>query len=177
VLSAEAIQVRPLRDRLERWAALWGVPMLADGVALRTSSRLRTSLGSYRVHRTELTLAAWLLSGPEALLDEVLCHEAAHAAVHALHGRRARPHGAEWRGLMQQAGFPPRLRVPWSAVPARRRIAAAERALWEHRCPVCQATRLARTRVTRWRCRSCREEGREGRLVVQQLPSLMGIDQ
>jgi len=176
VPSAHASQAESLRDRLQRWGDLWEVPKLAEKIALRMSSRLRTSLGSYRAQRTELTLAAWLLDGPEALLAEVLCHEAAHAAVHALHGRRVRPHGAEWCGLMKRAGFPPRVRVPWSVVPASRRVAAAERGLWEHRCPVCQATRLARTRVTRWRCRSCREEGREGRLVIHRLPSVIGID-
>jgi predicted SprT family Zn-dependent metalloprotease len=172
----DRFQLKPLRDRLERWGVLWGVPALSEEIALRTSSRMRTSLGSYRAHRAELTLAEWLLDGPETLLEEVLGHEAAHAAVHSLHGRRAKSHGPEWRALMEQAGLPPRVRVPWSALPAGRRVAAARRGLWEHRCPICQATRVARTRVPRWRCRSCREMGREGHLVIHRLPTVVGID-
>jgi predicted SprT family Zn-dependent metalloprotease len=169
-------RLRHLEERIGVLGSLWGVPELATDVVLRTSSRLRTSLGIYRPDRGELTLAAWLLEGPEALLEEVFGHEAAHAAVHSLHGRRVRPHGSEWRGLMERAGLPPRVRLPWSALPAGRRVAASQRGLWEHRCPVCQATRLARTRVGRWRCRSCRERGRDGRLLVRRLPSAIGID-
>jgi predicted SprT family Zn-dependent metalloprotease len=170
------VQIKLLRDRLESWGRLWGVPTLAEDVELHLSSRLRTSLGNYRVDRSQLTLAAWLLDGPTALVEHVLCHEAAHAAVHALHGRRVKPHGVEWRIMMVQAGWPARVRVPWSALPASRRVAPHHRGLWEHRCPVCQATRLARTRVTRWRCRSCRNAGRDGRLVIRRLPSVIGID-
>jgi predicted SprT family Zn-dependent metalloprotease len=170
------VRMMSLRERLQRWGALWGVPALSQDIVLRTSSQLRISLGSYRAHRSELTLASWLLEGPEVLLEEVLCHEAAHAAVWALYGGGARPHGIEWRCLMEGAGFPPRVRVPWSALPAGRRVAAARRGLWEHRCPVCQASRLARTHMSRWRCRSCREAGRSGRLVVHRLPGVMEID-
>jgi len=155
---------------------LWGVPTPATDVALRTSSRLRTSLGNYRAKRSEITLAAWLLDGPADLLEEVLCHEAAHAAVHALHRRRVRPHGAEWRGLMGRAGLPARRRVPPSALGAASKAPATRYALWEHRCPVCQNTRIARTRVNRWRCRPCHESGRDGRLVIRRLSGAIGID-
>lgn len=172
----ESTRRETILDQLRCWGALWGVPTLPRDVVLRTSSRLRASLGSYRADRGELTLASWLLDGPKGLLQEVACHEAAHAAVHSLHGRGVRPHGAEWQRLMQQAGIPARVRVPWSALPPGRRVAAARRGLWEHRCPVCQATRFAHTRVSRWRCASCREAGRDGRLVVHRLPHAIGID-
>jgi predicted SprT family Zn-dependent metalloprotease len=165
-----------LRGHLVGWGRSWGLPGLHRQLRLRVSPRLRTSLGSYRAAQGELILAEWLLDGPEALLEEVLGHEAAHAAVHAMHGRGARPHGPEWRSLMEQAGLPARVQVPGSALPPGRRPAAARRALWEHRCPVCQATRFARTRVGRWRCRACREAGRDGKLVVRRLQGAVGID-
>jgi predicted SprT family Zn-dependent metalloprotease len=176
MIPDDAIRLQPLRDRLADWGSLWGIPSFAERVALRTSRRMRTSLGSYDARRVQLTVANWLVAGPLALLEEVLCHEAAHAAVHTLHGRHAKAHGTEWRALMEQAGVEPRVRMPWGALPASRRVPTARRGLWEHRCPVCQVTRVARTRVSRWRCRSCREAGRDGRLVIWRLPQAMEID-
>ena len=152
------------------------MPRLADDLGLRSSSRLRRSLGIYRADRAEITLASWLLDGPSDLLGEVLCHEAAHAAVHFAHGQRVRPHGREWQGLMVAAGMQPRIRIPVSELPATRQSSFAGAGVWEHRCPVCQATRLARTRVTRWRCRRCRDAGRAGELVIEKVSSPIRVD-
>ena len=159
--------LEPLRARMGVWSTLWRIPCLDERVGLRTSSRLRRALGLYRPARTEITLAAWLLEEPGPLLDEVLCHEAAHAAVHLSHGSRVRPHGREWRGLMADAGYAPRIRIPEALIPESRRIERSPARFWEHRCPVCRATRLAKKRVLQWRCGRCRDQGREGRLVVE----------
>jgi predicted metal-dependent hydrolase len=97
-------RLRGLRNSLAHWAQLWRVPRLSRDVALRASTRFQRSLGSYRAKRAEITLAAWLVDGPAHLLEEVLCHEAAHAAVHLVHGDRVRPHGPEWRDFMARAG-------------------------------------------------------------------------
>lgn len=256
VATADPRTRSELHALLEGWAALWGVPHLAQEIGLRVSTRLRRSLGTYRPSTRQITLAAWLLDeAPRALLEEVLCHEAAHAAVHLTEaaraergaegagsgvaaegpadeggeaasadpdvgsdagasvgakrrrgvagslaklrehftrrgrearsrgrertggrgarknvrsraGARVRPHGAEWRAFMEAAGFPARVRIPEELMPESIRAANRASRRWEHRCPVCQATRMARTRVTRWRCRRCVEAGRSGRLVI-----------
>lgn len=167
---------RALASSIDPIAESWGLPDLGERVTLRVSRRLRRSLGSYHSGRAEITLAAWLFDAPSPLLDEVLCHEAAHAAVHFLHGRGARPHGREWRDLMAKAGFEPRVRIPFSELPESHRKRLSRSPVWEHRCPVCQATRLARTRVTRWRCTSCRAAGRSGELVIERVPAPIPVD-
>jgi len=169
-------RIQGIAGSLAHWAELWGVPSLRNRVALRTSSRFRRSLGSYRATHSEITLAAWLVDGPSALLEEVLCHEAAHAAVHFVYGERVKPHGPEWRDLMVKAGTPARVRIPVAELPESRQIAFSKASAWEHRCPVCQATRFARTRVTRWRCRQCRDQGRSGELVIERVPSPIPVD-
>jgi predicted SprT family Zn-dependent metalloprotease len=108
------------------------------------------------------------LTGPPGVLREALCHEAAHAAVYEIHGRGPKPHGSEWRALMRAVGFAPRTKVPMDLLPDALSHRALER-IWEHRCPVCQAVRRARRRVTRWRCVACRAAGLEGELVITAL--------
>ena len=173
---ADLDQTQQLRNSVDQWGRLWGVPHLGEDISLRTSSRFQRSLGSYRATRAEITLAAWLVDGPAGLLREVLCHEAAHAAVHFVHGKQARPHGKEWRGFMEQADLPARVRIPISELPESKRTVLTKSRVWEHRCPVCQATRFARTRVTRWRCSRCRDEGRSGELLVERVPSPIAVD-
>ena len=168
----ETTGIGDLRDSVVRWGQLWGVPELGSEVSLRLSTRFRRSLGTYRPSRSEITLAAWLMDGPAPLLDEVLCHESAHAAVFFMHGREARPHGREWQGLMARAEMPARLRIPTSELPDSRPVTPRANAVWEHRCPVCQATRFSKTRVTRWRCRSCRALGLSGKLLTRLMTGL-----
>lgn len=108
------------------------------------------------------------------LIREVLCHELAHLAVYLRHGAAARPHGPEWRGLVEQAGYVPRRRAPRvlgaDRAPARRRMTAR----FEHRCPVCQAVRIARTATLRWRCAECVADGLDGDLIVTRVASTAG---
>ncbi len=172
--SVAELESRPLESLhalLHSWATLWDMPLLSKSIGLRTSSRFRRSLGSFSPSRSQITLARWLLDdAPRPLLEEVLCHEAAHAAVHLVGGRRrVRPHGPEWRGFMIAAGLTPRVRIPEVLMPEGVRAAMAAGRRWEHRCPVCQATRMARTKVTRWRCRRCVEAGRSGGLVIERV--------
>lgn len=147
--------------------AIWGVPDFASSVSIRLSTRQRRTLGKYRARTAEITVAACLIEADDQLLREVLCHEAAHAAVRALHGAGLPPHGPEWRSLMAKAGFPARATIPLSDLPATPNTKNIESAMWEHRCPVCQATRYARTRVTRWRCHGCRTRGDSGALMIR----------
>jgi predicted SprT family Zn-dependent metalloprotease len=170
-------QLEALREDISRWAVLWGVPRMGGELRLRVSTRMRRSIGSYRAARDEIALAAWLFEATTAatLLEEVLCHEAAHAAVHRVHGRSVRPHGREWRGFMERAGLRARVRIPLEELPATQRGTLVQAGGWVHRCPICQATRLARTRVPRWRCRRCRERGLGGELRVERVGAASGF--
>lgn len=174
--AAEPSQIKSLNRSIVELASLWEVPQLESEVSIRISTRFQSSLGSYRPAHGEIALAAWLLDAPDELLEEVLCHEAAHAAVNFVHGASAKPHGSEWRGFMSAAGVPARVRIPASELPRARQSVLAKRRVWEHRCPVCQATRMAATRVTRWRCRRCREAGLSGELVIERVAGPMAVD-
>jgi len=99
------------RPQVERWEAAWGLPGLSDSVTVEFSRRLRSSFGNCRSAEGKIRLAERLRNGNRRLLEEILCHELAHVAVHRLHGPRARPHGPEWRRLMARAGFSPRARI------------------------------------------------------------------
>ena len=176
VQALDPDRMEELGQSVVQWAVLWGVPNLGNEISLRLSSRFRRSLGSYRASRAEITLAAWLVNGPADLLNEVLCHEAAHAAVHFVHGEHAKPHGNEWQRFMKQAEVPARVRIPTSELPRPHRIAMTTAGVWEHRCPVCQTTRLARSRVTRWRCSRCRSRGRSGELAIERVPGPIAVD-
>lgn len=159
------------RTHLTRWGALWGAPDVADRVRVVVSGRLRTSLGLYVSARDEVRLARFLLDGPPSLLLEVLCHEAAHAVVHRRHGRRARPHGREWRALMRAAGYPGHARLPAERLAALPESALRRRALWLHRCARCGRERLAGRPVPSWRCAPCRQAGRTGALEIRRQPA------
>lgn len=155
-----------LRRLLAQWAETWNLAGLDQRLEITFSPRFRTSLGRCSPGTGEVRLATFLLTGPPAVLCEALCHEAAHAAVHELHGRGPKPHGPEWRALMQAAGFEPRARLPASLLPDVSPNWGRPGKRWEHRCPVCHAFRVARRRVPQWRCAACRAAGLEGGLIV-----------
>jgi len=99
------------RPQVKRWERAWGLPGLSDSVTVEFSRRLRSSFGLCMTKEGRIRLAERLRNGSQDLLEEILCHELAHVAVHRLHGPRARPHGPEWRQLMARAGFVPRARI------------------------------------------------------------------
>ncbi len=163
--SEKAPSTAALQRRIAAWARIWGTPGLERKLSIEFSGRMRVSLGRCSPNGT-LRLAAWLTTAPSSLLDEVLCHEAAHAAVRVLHGRKRRPHGPEWRALMQAAGFAPRVRLPHEHLPPVQRERLRRDPVYEHRCPVCQSFRLARRAMARWRCGVCIDSGLTGRLLI-----------
>jgi len=173
----------PLREKARCWEEVWGLPGLLDSVTVEFSTRMRVSLGLCRPVQGRIRLAASLRNGGadagtgglsasdtrSSLLEEVLCHELAHVAVHRLYGRRAKPHGPEWKSLLVKAGYEPRVRVLENDP----RLPAAfnkPRPRWEHRCPVCHARRVAGRPVRQWRCVACRKAGLSGKLVITKLP-------
>jgi SprT protein len=152
---------------IARWAVLWRVPGLEQRLTVSFSPRLRRSLGRCVPAKRIVRLNVRLLHATAALLEEVLCHEVAHVAVHELHVTRCRPHGPEWAALMRAAGFEPRVRARLSHdAQSVVRPARADRPLYEHRCPVCQAVRMARRPVPQWRCAACLAARLDGRLLI-----------
>lgn len=150
---------------LAMWSEAWGLPELPYGVRIVFSRRLQSSLGRCVPGAGLIRLNPGLLDGPPEALREVVCHEVAHVATWLLHGRRARPHGEEWKALMRRAGYFPRARWAEAAVPT----AVRERrsgVVYVHTCPVCRSEWVARRTVSAWRCAACRNAGREGRLTV-----------
>ena len=126
---------------------------------------MQRSLGRCVPRTGAVRLNARVLGDNSELLEEVLCHELAHIATFQLHGPKVRPHGSEWAALIRAAGFEPRVRTRLS-----RDIevtAITDQAFYEHRCPVCHTTRLARRPVRAWRCAECFAAGLEGKLVIE----------
>jgi predicted SprT family Zn-dependent metalloprotease len=161
------------RSLLRGWGDLWGVPDLADSVAVRPSTRLRRSLGRCRAESGRISIHAGLLEGDRRLFEEVLCHEAAHVAAHRLAGRSEAPHGELWRDLVRAAGFEPRVRakltLPGQEPPANERPARPTRFSYEHRCPICQSVRYARTAHRQWLCADCVAAGLPGTLEITRI--------
>lgn len=58
-----------------------------------------------RTRRCHIRLNARLLAEhPRQMLEETVPHEVAHVVVFRIYGRSVRPHGPEWRALMQAFG-------------------------------------------------------------------------
>ena len=177
--GATASGLRPTQARnaqrvLSGLGVLWDAPALAD-IGVVANPRLSRTLGRLvgRPLRIEI--------GPRALgtskrLREVVTHEGAHAVL--VTGRanaRQAPHGTEWRRLMALAGYPDARAAHWrcrpsaskSTSPTRRPKADALPATrYDHWCPVCQSSRVARRPVKAWRCAACAEAGLDGSLEI-----------
>ena len=119
---------RRARPVLARLAALYGEPRVLD-IDVRSSGRLSASLARAYLAEARVLVAVPLVGSRH--LDEVLVHEVAHIVCHWRHGR-TRPHGREWRALVEEAGQPARVRLHPDDVrlPPRRRRRSRRRTLW-----------------------------------------------
>ncbi|MEZ4416163.1 MAG: SprT family zinc-dependent metalloprotease [Gemmatimonadota bacterium] len=158
-----------LEPLVRQWGRRWGLPDLADHLSVRFSDRMTRSLGRCRPASGRVRLAAHLQDGPAALLEEVLCHEVAHVAVHQLQGRGSPPHGPIWRELVEAAGYPARMRAPATSTATAPSRPTGPRPRYVHRCPVCHTERMARRPVPEWRCAECLAAGLDGRLEITRL--------
>jgi len=80
---------------------------------------------------------------PDAFVRETVPHEVAHVVTWLLHGRRARPHGAEWQAVMHHLGIAsPRRCHDFDMPPVRRQRR------WPYRC-ACRVHQLSTTRHRR----------------------------
>lgn len=164
VADARAIEM------LSRSLRRWDLDAAALGARIEFSSRLRTSLGVCYPERNLIRLHPFL-ARPEnsMLLHGVVCHEAAHIAAPIKAGRRVKPHGPEWKALVRECGYKPRVRlqVPdFHKSRQSRKNGSDLRAVFEHCCPVCQTQRLASRPQRRWRCADCVDAGLDGKLTI-----------
>jgi predicted SprT family Zn-dependent metalloprotease len=149
---------------LRRLADLWTAPDVR-ALVFRANPRLSRTVARCLAREGVIEVSAQVRLTDRSA-REVVAHEAAHFVVARRHGRRASPHGAEWRALMQVAGFEPRAsRIRCGDARAANRAGSA----FVHRCPVCSFSRRARRRVSTWRCPECTALGLDGVLTVQRL--------
>ena len=152
-----------LKQDMQRWSSLWGLPNLSQEVTVRFNGRLRTTVARL------LSDVDVIEVGPRFITlrskrREIICHEMAHAA--AKRGARGghQPHGAEWAVLVRSAGFEP---VPRLTVPRKPLSWTQSRNVrYEHRCLVCHFVRVARRSVKSWRCAECVRCGLSGNLTI-----------
>lgn len=150
--SAESTIPADSQKRLRRWLRRWGTPELARSLRVEFSPRLVRAFGRCYQQDRLIRLTPSLRTSQAWLLDEILCHEAAHAAVWHLHRDRARPHGEEWKEMMRAAGFRPRVRLPFVVA----RPPARGPAFEVVRCAVCErACRVTRKGSAKPRCTAC----------------------
>ena len=148
---------------------MWSLPQLGDDTRIEFSKRMTKSLGRCYPARGLVRLNDRLREAPTPLLREVLCHELAHLAVYLSFGTGTRPHGPEWQKLVRQAGYVPTRRAPRLIGTAPPKASSKRAALYEHRCPVCQSIRMARTSTRRWLCAECVADGLSGVLQVSKI--------
>lgn len=98
---------------------------------------------------------------PRDSLEVTVPHEVAHYITDMLYGMyRVRPHGAQWRAVMQAMGADPRVTADYdlSGIPVRRQRRFVYRcACREHRLSTCRHNRIHRGAM-RYFCRACGDE-------------------
>ena len=152
-------------DEVER---CWAVDGFAHRVDVHFSARLTRNFGYFKSVSGRITLAQRLIDHPDAL-REVLIHELAHKAVFDCHGPHVAHHGPEWKQLMESAGLLPRRSMP--PLPGDPPLQRRDSRSYLHRCPRCDAKRIAGRPVRSWRCVACHRAGRSGDLEVVRLDS------
>lgn len=156
-----------LRQVVRPWAAVWGLPGFEQRLRISFSSRLSRSLGRCTPRSGRIVLHPVLSGASHSRVAEVLCHEAAHIAAYELFGKSVRPHGPEWAALVTAAGFQPRYKATYPNA-LQPKLLHPPRKRFDHLCPVCQVTWVARKRMSRWRCTYCLADGLTGELVISE---------
>ncbi len=153
-------QLRALTDQwIARAEALWGRRLAPVEVRFDLTG---AAAGQYRPHPSPCIRYNGMLA---ALQFEAFCrhtpaHEVAHHVVARLHGPgRTRPHGAEWRAVMQAFGLEPRRCHDYDlgSMPLRRQRRFRYRcACREHELSATRHNRVLRGE-RRYLCRACGE--------------------
>lgn len=90
-----------LRQARTRFGRRFPCPEVRWDLRGRAAGQVRLPLKGAPLIRFNLQL---LRNNGDAFIDRTVPHEAAHLVVHRLYGRRARPHGPEWRSVMRLFG-------------------------------------------------------------------------
>lgn len=159
-----------LRQRVKRWARIWKVPGIERRIQISFNARLKSSLGRSDIRKGVVSLNLSLKQQTRQKFLEVVCHEVAHFAVFELYGKNAKPHGSEWRHLMDIAGFEPSTFICINKKQAELINTRKSEWIFEHRCPVCQMVRFSSKAVSRWKCGDCVRAGLDGHLIVTKRP-------
>ena len=156
---------------LADWANSWCTPQLSGRVAVSFSQRMTKSLGRVSPKTGQIRLNSRLQTVPRKFLLEVLCHEAAHVAVHLLHGSYVKPHGREWQELVRIAGYQPATKLGHKALtPKARKSSIISR--HRYRCQICQSDYFVRRKSSKLYCNLCHSEGSAEPLQYLPHPSL-----
>lgn len=151
-------------------AEAWGTNVHDLALRYEGSFRMTRSLGRCYPKRRLIRINTALLDPRfSSELAEIAVHEAAHVVARDRYGAEARPHGPEWKELLLQAGYKPRIRmvidIP-ELTKVRRAPGSRRNVIYEHKCPVCQTSRVAARSMKRWRCAACLEAGLSGELGI-----------
>lgn len=104
VLIRRGLEAAPVRP--ERGVQAGGTELVRVAFDLRgrSAGQMRVDGGGHCVIRYNPLL---LLRYGDAFLERTVPHEVAHYLAYRRFGRTIRPHGVEWRGIMQQLGAAP----------------------------------------------------------------------
>jgi predicted SprT family Zn-dependent metalloprotease len=155
-----------LKEDIQSWSRLWGLPNLCQQVSVRFNGRLRTTVARFLSNLNIIEIGPRFIA-LRSKRREIICHELAHAAANRRRAAGQSPHGPEWSRLVRSAGFDPVAQLTAarkSSPPTQPRNVR-----YEHRCLVCQFVRLARRPVHSWKCPECVRCGLPGNLKVSAL--------
>ena len=157
--SPEALRVRVItygRELLARARARWPGARLPD---VRVDFRLRGRAAGEACARTAVTNynAQLLEKYGEEFIAEIVPHEIAHVVAGCVFPGRIKPHGPEWRSVMEFFGVRPSVTHGFETRPARRHGRVAYRC----RCDslhylTTRAHRRIRRGTVEYSCRTCR---------------------
>jgi predicted SprT family Zn-dependent metalloprotease len=157
--------VKTGRAQLALLAIVWKHPRVSE-LEIALNHTLRATLARWIPPRNVLEISATAKSRGGRALREIISHEAAHVVVWDRFGRTARPHGPEWAALVRAAGFEARATLVRCG---QRRAGRGDGIRIRHFCPTCHFSRVAKRRVTRWRCPECRAIGLDGALAAERI--------
>jgi len=157
---------------LSDWASSWRTPQLPGRVVVIFSRRMTKSLGRVHPKTGQVRLNCRLKKAPRKFLLEVLCHEAAHVAVHLLHGTNAKPHGREWQELVRIAGYQPSTKLGHEALMTPKVCKSPAISRHRYRCRICQCDYFVRRKSSRLHCNLCHSAGSPEPLQYLPNPSL-----
>ncbi len=150
---------------INKYCSLWHVDEIQDEIQIVFSKRLTRSLGRTQPLQKVIRLNVRLLNDLNSYLEEVICHELAHVAATHISGPSIKPHGKEWQKLVCQTKYEPTIKL----MVKDSRLTSKPRKRFKHSCLVCHSERIARTKMTRWRCKTCVENGLSGQLKIEEI--------